>query len=68
MDLRTYSSITVIILSPAAKLTLNTYEVKYYMEKEMGFFRGLFIGILLSIPLWALIIFILSASYKLLTH
>lgn len=38
------------------------------MEKEMGFFRGLFIGILLSIPLWALIIFILSASYKLLTH
>ena len=27
------------------------------MENELRFFKGLFIGILLSIPLWAIIIF-----------
>lgn len=34
------------------------------MENEIGFFNGLFIGILLSIPLGALIIF---AAYKVLS-
>jgi hypothetical protein len=38
--------------------------VEYYMENELRFFKGLFIGILLSIPLWAIIIL---ASYKLLS-
>ncbi len=35
------------------------------MENELGFFKGLFIGMLVSIPIWAIIVF---ASYKLLSQ
>lgn len=35
------------------------------MENELRFFKGLFIGILLSIPLWAIIVF---ASYKVISQ